>query len=201
MLPRLRQAGALVTAAAAAARAGPSVRFAAFSAAFRCSGLRVDLLNAAATRAGCRSVAGDGRGRRSSGPRVRRRRRRDSGAVRAAVGKEQPRLHSFLCRAGDRAAAAARRRARQAELPVGTRPFARTARPAARCSAAQGSSSALTLSAPLQPYQAPNWGCAGGGMSPFTFTKDLVKRKNYFKRTAYIMQARPAACAACTAWH
>jgi hypothetical protein len=38
-------------------------------------------------------------------------------------------------------------------------------------------------------------------MSPFTFTKDLVKRKNYFKRTAYIMQARPAACAACTAWH
>lgn len=28
-------------------------------------------------------------------------------------------------------------------------------------------------------------------MSPFTFTKDLVKRKNYFKRTAYIMQARP----------
>lgn len=29
-------------------------------------------------------------------------------------------------------------------------------------------------------------------MSPFTPTKDLVKRKNYFKRTAFIMQARSA---------
>ena len=41
---------------------------------------------------------------------------------------------------------------------------------------------------PLQPYQAPNWGCGGGGMSPFTPTKDLKKRKDYFKRTAFIMQ-------------
>ena len=30
-------------------------------------------------------------------------------------------------------------------------------------------------------------------MSPFTPTKDLVKRKDYFKRTQYIMQVRPAA--------
>ena len=35
-------------------------------------------------------------------------------------------------------------------------------------------------------------------MSPFTFTKDLVKRKNYFKRTAYIMQARPTAACSTT---
>jgi hypothetical protein len=65
MLARLRKAGALVTAAAVYGRAGPSVRCAAASGASRVQGLGL-MLNAPATRAGCRCMAAELRGRRSS---------------------------------------------------------------------------------------------------------------------------------------
>jgi hypothetical protein len=35
-------------------------------------------------------------------------------------------------------------------------------------------------------------------MGAFTPTKDLVKRKNYFKRSAFIMQVRAPSAHACT---
>jgi hypothetical protein len=38
------------------------------------------------------------------------------------------------------------------------------------------------------PWWQEGWGKAGGGMSAFTPTKDLVKRKSYFKRCSFIMQ-------------
>ena len=32
------------------------------------------------------------------------------------------------------------------------------------------------------------WGSGGGGMSPFTPTRELKKRKTYFKRAGHIME-------------
>ena len=77
-------------------------------------------------------------------------------------------------------------------MAVGTRPAACGPAATALLRASLSHASPNAAACLLQPNQAPNWGCGGGGMSPFTPTKDLVKRKTLFKRTAYIMQVRLA---------
>lgn len=53
----------------------------------------------------------------------------------------------------------------------------------------------------MQAERPPGWASAGGGLSPFTPTRLLVKRKSLFKRAAFIMQTleHEAAAAASTA--
>lgn len=79
-----------------------------------------------------------------------------------------------------RAAAAEPACALEAALPSSLRGLA-TAHPPPRGSAPARPSF-------LQEAQPPGWGSAGGGLSPFTPTKELVKRKSLFKRTAFIMK-------------